>query len=245
MKRELISPYVAEKLGYYVYLYINPLNGQVFYVGKGIGKRCLAHLDDHSENKKVQIIHEIQLAGLQPKIEILVHGLQDEETALKIEAAVIDLLGKSELTNQVRGYESGIFGRTPLDLLSAIYQREPVHVDEPAMLIRVNKTYRYGMSELELYNFTRGMWKVGNRRNKARYALCVFAGIVREVYRIEEWYPAGTEPNTRDPNDLKKEGRWEFVGQKAEEAIREKYLLKSVEAYFARRSQNPITYVNC
>lgn len=245
MTQRFLPPLLVEKLGYYVYLYINPQNGQVFYVGKGHGSRCLAHLSDQAESHKVQTIREIQAAGLQPKIEILVHGVEDEITALKIEAAVIDLLGKSSLTNQVRGYESVTFGRMPLEILSAIYQKEHVVVDEPAILIRVNKTYRYGMSEKELYDFTRGVWKVGERRKKARYAFCVFAGIVREVYRIEKWHPAGTTPNTRPPEEINRPGRWEFTGQIAEEAIRQKYLLKSVDALFVKSSQNPITYVNC
>ena len=30
-----IAPAVARKLGFYVYLYVNPLDEQVFYVGKG------------------------------------------------------------------------------------------------------------------------------------------------------------------------------------------------------------------
>lgn len=245
MKQDLISPYIAEKLGYYVYLYINPLNGQIFYVGKGEGRRCLAHLYDQAESNKVQTIREIQAAGLDPIIEILVHGLEDEVTAFKIEAAVIDLIGKGALTNQVRGYESVTFGRMPLEILSAIYQREPARIDEPALLIRVNKTYRYGMSEKELYDFTRGVWKVGERRNKARYAFCVYAGIVREVYRIDQWFPAGTTLNTRPTAEINRPGRWEFIGESAEEDIRQKYLLKSVEAYFTKGTQNPITYVNC
>jgi hypothetical protein len=32
-----LPPDVARKLGYYVYLYINPLDGRIFYVGKGRG----------------------------------------------------------------------------------------------------------------------------------------------------------------------------------------------------------------
>lgn len=245
MNPHSFSPFLAEKLGYYVYLYINPLDGQIFYVGKGKGGRCLAHLVDTSESQKVQTIHAIQAAGLQPQIEILVHGLTDEETALKIEAAVIDLIGKDALTNQVRGYESGIFGRMPLGELSAIYNQEAVRVDEPVLLIRVNQNYRYGMNEIQLYDFTRGVWKVGERRNKAQYAFCVFAGIVREVYKIDRWLPAGSTASTRPPEEINRPGRWEFVGQVAEDAIRQKYLLKSVDAYFVRGSQNPITYVNC
>jgi hypothetical protein len=34
-----ISPFVAEKLGNYVYLLIDPRDSRPFYVGKGTGKR--------------------------------------------------------------------------------------------------------------------------------------------------------------------------------------------------------------
>lgn len=43
---------------------------------------------------------------------------------------------------------------------------------------------------------------------------------------------------------LDNENRWEFVGQKADEAIRTKYIGKSVEHYLSRGAQNPIKYVN-
>ena len=45
-----LKPGMAEKLGYYVYLYVDPRDGKVFCIGKGKGERCLDHLyedDDH------------------------------------------------------------------------------------------------------------------------------------------------------------------------------------------------------
>jgi hypothetical protein len=42
---------VIEQLGNYVYLYINPFDGKIFYVSKGQDDRVLSHLDDEkSEN---------------------------------------------------------------------------------------------------------------------------------------------------------------------------------------------------
>jgi hypothetical protein len=35
---------MAEKLRYYVYLYVDPRDGKVFYIGKGKEERCLDHL---------------------------------------------------------------------------------------------------------------------------------------------------------------------------------------------------------
>lgn len=134
---------------------------------------------------------------------------------------MVDLLDKSTLTNQVHSYKSVTFGRMPLEVLSAIYQSEAVQVEEPVLLIHVNKIYRHSMTERELSDFT------------------------REVYQINRWHTAGTTPNTRRREEVDRPGRWEFTGQDAEGEIRQKYLLKSVDAYFGRGTRNPIVYVNC
>jgi len=67
---------VARKLGYYVYVYVNPLDGQIFYVGKGKGRRVLSHLEDRSETRKLAAIKQIRAAGRQPRLEILAHALR-------------------------------------------------------------------------------------------------------------------------------------------------------------------------
>ncbi len=239
------SPSVIEKLGYYVYLYINPLTDTIFYVGKGKGNRVFDHLEDDSDSQKTRTLREIRANGQEPRLEILVHGLPDEATAYQIEAAVIDVIGVVNLTNSVRGWRSGYYGRMEVAQLVSLYERPKVTIDEPAILIRINQLYRYGMSAIELYDATRGVWRVGEKRHQARYAFAVYEGIVREVYKIEQWFPAGTTFSTRNQDELVAPDRWEFVGQLAETKIREKYLLKSVEDYFSRNSQNPITYVQC
>jgi len=144
-----IAPYVGERLGFYVYLYVDPRTNEPFYVGKGRGNRALAHLRDTSESAKVARIKEIQAVGLEPHIDILVHGLSSEEAAFRIEAAVIDAIGPEKLTNAVRGWETGKVGRMPLAELVALYGATPVEVVHPSLLIRINRLYRFGMSEAE------------------------------------------------------------------------------------------------
>jgi len=240
------SPRVSEALGYYVYLYLDPRDGSIFYVGKGKGNRAFSHMNDLSETRKVQTIHAIRAAGLEPTIEILVHRLPNEETALRIEAAIIDLLTLDRLTNQVRGWESSIVGRMPVAALASLYDARPIKIGEAALLIRINQLYRYGMSERELFEVTRGVWKLGARRTQAKYAFAVYKGVVREVYEIGGWHPAGTlDYLTRNAADLRLEGRWEFEGHVADAMLREKYIDGSVSHYFAGNSQNPVTYVNC
>lgn len=121
-----------------------------------------------------------------------------------------------------------------------------IEVTESAILIRINQYYREGMSSDALYEATRGVWVIGENRNKADFALSIANGIVREVYRINSWHPAGTTPyHTRPREDVNYPNRWEFIGEVAPSAIREKYLDKSVAHYFKRGAANPIMYVNC
>lgn len=238
------SKEVINKLKYYVYMYSDPETDEIFYVGKGIGNRVFSHLIDPDDTEKGKYIKRILDRGQEPKIEILTHGLEDERTALKVEAAIIDLIGKEKLTNRVRGWQSGVFGRVEVNQLVSHYDREKVTIDEPAVLIRINNFFRYDLTDIELYDTTRGVWRIGNKREKVKYAFAVYDGIVHEVYRVMAWFPAGSTLNTRGNHENEKERRWEFVGRIAEETVREKYLRKSVEHYFKSGAQNPIRYVN-
>jgi hypothetical protein len=236
---------VTRRLGFYVYLYLDPRDGRPFYVGKGQGERALAHLSAHGESRKAQMLTALRNEGLEPRIEILAHALPNEESALRIEAAVIDLLELDQLTNEVRGWRSIQLGRMPLSELIIYYAAQPVTVIDPVVLIRINRLYRHGMSARELYEATRGVWKLGERRHNARYAFAVFEGIVREVYQIDAWHPAGTTPYiTRPAEDVQSPGRWEFTGQLAAEAVRSRYVGRPVSTYFTPGSQNPVAYVN-
>ena len=80
---------VSTELKYYVYIYSNPITEEIFYVGKGKGNRVFLHLTEESETEKVKYLLDLKLKGLKPKIEILIHGIEDEETALRVEAEII------------------------------------------------------------------------------------------------------------------------------------------------------------
>ena len=120
----------------------------------------------------------------------------------------------------------------------------PVEIDEAAILFKIPQLFLHGMSDVALYEATRGFWKVGPRRDAAHYALAVHEGIVREVYTIERWQPAGTAVIRTRPQPTGA-GRWEFVGRLAPDAIRSKYVGRSVKHYFTTGNQNPVRYVNC
>ena len=232
---------VAATLKSYVYVYLDPRDGKPFYIGKGQGNRLFTHLDDEAETEKVKRIADIRAAGLEPNIDLLRYGLSDNEAAL-VEAAAIDLIGKKNLTNVVAGIHSDSYGRITSQEVILMLSATPVTVHHKAILITINKRYRSDMTPEELYESTRGLWKVGEkRREEADYAMAVYQGIVREVYRIKHpWLPAGTlEYHTRDDIEGRKEsGRWEFEGTVAED-IRDEYVGFSV----GKGGQNPIRYV--
>lgn len=121
-----------------------------------------------------------------------------------------------------------------------------VEVVLPAMLIDIGHRYRHDITALELYEATRGAWRVGSRRSGARYAFAVAGGVVHEVYEIDSWHRAGTTPyRVRPFVSFSVEGRWEFLGRLAPAQIRDSYKLKSVAKYLLVAHANSITYVNC
>ncbi|HOF90201.1 MAG TPA: hypothetical protein PLZ36_19165, partial [Armatimonadota bacterium] len=123
----------------------------------------------------------------------------------------------------------------------------PLTITHPAMLIRINASFTMDLSPLELYEATRGVWRVDARRvERVELAFAVYRGIICEVYRITGWYPSGiTRYTTRDDSHFKScdPPRMEFQGVVATD-VRHLYVGQSVKHYFARGSANPITYVN-
>jgi hypothetical protein len=238
---------VREELKFYVYLYLDPRNGKPFYVGKGRGNRALSHLTETFKKAKRKGVGELATLDAEPAIEILRYGMTERE-AFHVEAAAIDLFGLEDLTNDVHGKWSKRQGRARFDDIVKELDAEEVDVEEGVVLININTLYRYGMSDIELYDATRSCWKVGERRENAAYAMSVYRGIVREVYLIATWVPGGATMLSYDHHEEPAEayrGRWEFVGRVAPERIRRRYLGKSVRHYFEKGSRNPIRYVNC
>ena len=80
------------------------------------------------------------------------------------------------------------------------------------------------MTDHEIYDITRGVWKIGKNREKAEYACCIANNIVQEIYKIQQWDPAGTTPYiTRNVIADEWVGRWEFVGHVASNTISKVY----------------------
>lgn len=163
---------------------------------------------------------------------------------MKIEAAAIDLIGLGNLTNAVRGHGAK-YGRRPIGELLAHYTKLPAQIEEPSILIRINRMYRFGMSPAQLYDATRSAWVVGRKCESVELAFAVYEGVIREVYRVQAWLPAGSTFNSWfDGRGKARPGRKEFVGVIAEDAVRRRYVNRYVGDLFSQGAQNPIAYVN-
>ena len=213
MSHKKFTPKTHEQLKHYVYLYIDPRNNSVFYVGKGFKNRCYSHLSDSSETDKLARIDELEKIGLEPQIDILRHGLSSEQ-ALEVESAAIDLLGLHNITNRVLGHGSSKKGRAGVDELSALLDAQPVDIDHPSILININQTFYHGMSLQDIYDATRCAWKINPERYDPKYAFAVYQGVVREVFEISCWIPGGSTMKyaDKDGRAVLRDDRWEFVG---------------------------------
>jgi len=223
------SQAVREKIGYYVYVLKDPRNDKVFYIGKGVGNRIFQHILGASgstfQSDKLDLIRAI---GADKVLHfILRHGLTEEQ-AFEIESACIDLLGLDNLTNEVKGHDTWERGLKTVDEVVQHYDAKVITITEPTIIININRLYKRFMSSQQLYDSTRSAWKLGPKRNHAKYAVASYRGLVREVYKIDSWNTSGD--------------RWEFTGQVAESAVRDKYINQSLDIYVKKGSQNPIRY---
>lgn len=121
--------------------------------------------------------------------------------------------------------------------------RHVTEITESVMLIRINKSFSTISSAEELYNCTRGVWKVSERRDYVSYAFAVYRGTIIETYAIKRWEKA-TRYDARVKNwrgDI--DGRWQFIGE-VDERLHEKYVGKDVSDYFPHGAANPILYLD-
>jgi hypothetical protein len=226
---------VREQLGHYVYFLRDPKNKEVFYIGKGENDRLFQHvscaLSESVESDKLDRIRAIENSGMHVEHFILRHGLS-KRTAFEVEAAIIDFIGLSKLSNVQSGHYSTDFGIKSTDEVIAMYEASPFETNHPVVLININKKFDREMTAEEIYDATCKAWVIGKKKkDKAKYAIATYRGLTREVYEIHNWYPIGK--------------RWGFNGKLAEKSIQDSLRYKSVAGLSKRGAANPIRYQNC
>lgn len=251
----VFSEFVAERVGWYVYALQDPRDGRLFYIGKGRGNRVFQHAQaalgaqqDHEMSPKIELITAIHASGRQVGTYILRHGISSESAAYDVEAAVIDALqlldpsldnDRFALTNLVLGHHHAARGLATTDVVISLFDAPPApDIVESVLLIKIPGLWHPSMSDDELYRATRFWWKIGPRREQARYAFSVNRGVIREVYAIESW-----RAWTDDESDRPGTTRWGFRGAVAPEM--KHYVNKSVKHLYKKGEASPIKFINC
>lgn len=227
-----LRPATIEKLGYYVYI-LEDDKGRAFYVGKGVGNRINQHFTRlmDSEARKSEKVKTIKKLGSKVKKVVLRHGITSDE-AFILENAMIDYIGIDNLTNIVKGHSNGK-GIADLEELKIKYEPEDAVFEESALLININRLYKKGISQDDIYEAVRKYWPVDlNKARSIRLVCAVFQGIIRGVFYQDKWFVSKRSDKRRY-----------FIGRPAEKQKVEKYLNKSVNKYWKKGAQYPIKYI--
>lgn len=244
--RTHFPPEVAEKLRFYVYRLIDPRNGETFYVGKGQGDRVFQHaagaaklgFQEGGLDAKIQRIKEIHSAGLEVGYVLHRHGIEKEDVAFQIEAAVIDAY--PGLANRVGGH-SNDFGVAHAEQLIAVYGAEQFLPAHELLLISIGTSYYE--EERTVYDAVRYAWVLDPQKAKrAKFVLAHVRGLVKGAFVATEWLEATPTHFPGFPSTDRK--RWGFVGEEAPERIRKQYVGKRVpDKYRTKGAANPVRYI--
>ena len=249
--------------GFYVYALVDPRNDKVFYVGKGTGNRVFSHEIEsgksrESEKKKLQHIREIENCGYSVRRLIINWGLTENE-AFIAEATLINLLNRMpdiQLTNEVSGHHVHESLTTEeFELQYGAVPLEKEDIKHSILVIKINKLYRRGMSDAELYDSVRGFWAASLKSIEARkvkYVFGVYNGLILGVYKPDAWHYGYEMIDTPQRDILGPEGferlknRVYFVCNDYRNLDDEGkfYLHKSIVNLKVNQSaQNPISYL--
>jgi len=231
---------VIDKLNNYVYRLMDPRNGRTFYVGRGVGNRLYAHIQDQigkessEDNEKIKLIREIHLAGFEVGHIVHRHGM-NVGVAKEVEAALIDAY--PGLTNSNCGEHSSERGAMHADDIVRKYCAEEAVFQHRALLISVNRS----AYELPLYEATRYAWTLDKSRAKnAEVVLASEKGVIKGAYIPREWREATSEYFPNHPSTDPK--RFGFIGDEAPDEIKNLYINRRIPEKYKHGSGNPIRY---
>ena len=239
------------KIGYYVYLLIDPRDNSIFYVGKGQGDRIFAHAkgalketDLSTLSPKNELIKEIIAEGKEVDYRIVRWNLEDEEKAFEIESILIDLLTNEslkkngEMKNKIDGKHSSFYGiKSPKEIETILTRGalDTSNLKDKLIAITLNQNPE-GAS---LYERVRGNWNMSPKHaEQADYVLAVYDGVIIGVFKPEKWEEV-EDPATMDKN----RHRLKFTGKEVEDQqILDRYLHKMLPRK-SKGNANPIKYL--
>lgn len=246
------SKEIHEKMGYYVYLLVDPRDNNIFYVGKGEGNRIFTHIEDavagHDEvnEEKNYLIREIIKSGNEVALFIVRWGLTEDE-AFKIESVLIDLFtnelfkDKFKMTNKVSGHGSKAFGiQTPEQLIAKLSTGNLDIENLPHKVIAI--TLNRSLNGDALYEAIRGNWNMSiAKAQMADYVLAVYDGVIIGVFEPEKDSWRDVAPDKGKEN-LKR--NWiRFDGKEVEDPdILKAYLYKRLPEK-QKGAANPVNYL--
>lgn len=244
MEERQFDEKTLQKLGYYVYALIDPIEGNAFYIGKGLGNRVFNHangaLETETTSDKYDQIRRIHSAGRMVHHVIIRHGLSEAE-ALGIESAIIDCARffGHKLTNIVSGHHSIDNGLMTCEAIIGKYNAPKLeNLGSDTMIININRSYQRGSGFDGIYKATKESWVIGpKKRGQIKFVLAEYRGLIVEVFQVLQWYPKET---------IDKKGktkiRWGFDGVVASGEVREMYINRSVAHVKEQGAANPIRY---
>lgn len=215
---EQFSGLTQEKLGYYIYCLIDPIDHKVLYIGKGKGNRVFQHAlhaekcEDEATEKiaRIKEIHERTDGNNNVGYSIIRHGL-DNNLAIEIESVLIDILThqslntESILTNIQGAYDQRLRGISTVEEVEAHYAAKDINVNPEDFILLVNIAGS-SKSGTSLYEATRGDWIIGKeKQQKITHALAHHNGVVRAVFRPTEWIRLPKENGERQRSKFKGE----------------------------------------
>ena len=231
-----LPPRVAEELGRYVYLLLDPRTRSVFHVGVGSGDRVYGYVwEALAENERRQSltdpepadedvraatisrIREIYDSGLEVDHYIAAHRLADDvsvDTALATLVGGLELAEPGVLTNRI-----GDAQVQAVDSLVLRYAAEPApELPTPCLLLDVPAAGRRGITDEQIYALARGPWDAGTAvRGSAGIPVIVFAdNVVRAAYRARSWSMTGSGEGHRWQYDAEPDAELadRFVGRR-------------------------------
>ena len=262
-KMKIFSEKALQSLnGYYVYALIDPRTDKVFYIGKGVGNRVFNHevegnKSPDSEKIKLQTISSIENAGLNVKRVIVNWGLTESE-AFVAEASLINLLNFTsdiKLSNIVAGHHvHESLTVEDFELRFGAEHLKEEDIKHNILVIKINRLFHWNMTQKELYDATRGNWKVSisRVRREIDYVFAVYNQLVVAVYKPDEWHYVRDMIDVPRPHEFKNgidknsAARVYFISKNHEslDESQQFYLHKSIaELKVNQSAQNPVTYL--